>query len=99
MGIGVVRTRQERRLERRPREFVETFGRVAWRRPLEEDEIAAYVAVAEESSQELGGFDDGIEYAAAALLQSPSFLYQVEIGDADPARPGVRRLRGHELAT
>ncbi len=34
-----------------------------------------------------------------SFLQSPYFLYRVEVGTPDPARPGVSKLTGFELAT
>ena len=33
------------------------------------------------------------------MLQSPSFVYRVELGEPDPTRPGWSRLRSHELAS
>ena len=80
-------------------DFAKSFGRLAFRRPLDAEEIARYAGVAETASTELGDFNSGIEYAILAFLQSPSFLYQVEIGAIDPARPTLRRLDGYELAS
>ncbi len=80
------------------KDFAKSFGRLAFRRPLAPEEIDRYAGVAETASTELGDFNSGIEYAILAFLQSPSFLYQVEIGGVDPARPGLRRLDGFELA-
>jgi hypothetical protein len=80
-------------------DFAKSFGRLAFRRPLDAEEIARYAGVAETASAELGDFNSGIEYAILAFLQSPSFLYQVEIGAIDPARPTLRRLGGYELAS
>jgi len=33
------------------------------------------------------------------LLQAPSFLFRVEVGETDPARAGMARLTGYEVAT
>ncbi len=81
------------------KDFAKTFGRLAFRRPLDPEEIDRYAGVAETASTELGDFNSGIEYAILAFLESPSFLYQVEIGGVDPARPTLRRLDGYELAS
>lgn len=63
------------------RTAVETLGRMAWRRPLDEDESATLVALAGLGAEALGDFHDGLEYAVAALLMSPWFLYRVELGE------------------
>src|SRR5690606_6074085 len=61
-------------------DFVASFGRRALRRPLQTDELemfyGAYLAGRDE-----GTFADGIRLAVQALLQSPYFLYHVELGD------------------
>ena len=81
------------------RELVTRFGRRAFRRPLIEEEIAAYTAVALEAAQEFNDFYAGVEYAMAAMLQSPFFLYQVELGAPDAENPSKRALSGFEIAT
>jgi hypothetical protein len=79
--------------------FVRSFGRLAWRRPLDQDEVGRYVAVAQAAAAERGDFYAGVENTIATFLQSPYFLYQVEIGAADPEQPSRRWLSGYELAT
>jgi hypothetical protein len=81
------------------RQFVTNFGKVAWRRSLAADEVERYTAVAQNAALELGDFDAGIKFAIAGMLQSPYFLYQVEVGEPDPNEPGERLLTGPELAT
>jgi len=60
-------------------EFVEEFGRRAWRRPLTEADrdryLGIFVAAAEDE-----GFRAGIRWVIAGLLQSPHFLYRSELG-------------------
>jgi hypothetical protein len=78
--------------------FVETFGRRAFRRPLEADEVTSLLALAETAS----GREDpyaGASLALQAMLLSPDFLFRVEIGRVDPARPGLLKLTGYEVAT
>jgi hypothetical protein len=80
------------------RQFVQRFGRRAYRRPLAAAEtdllLRAYAAGRAE-----GTFAAGIELVIQTALQSPSFLYRFELG-ASP-RPGEKlvRLSQHELAT
>jgi hypothetical protein len=79
------------------RQFVASFGRLAWRRPLNETEIERLVGVAQAAAATYASFEQGVAYAISALLQSPSFLYLVELGEPDPDDPAVRRLTAHEL--
>ncbi|MCA9635458.1 MAG: DUF1588 domain-containing protein [Myxococcales bacterium] len=79
--------------------FIRNFGRLAWRRPLTDDEVGRYVAVAQTAALDNGDFYVGVENAIATLLQSPNFLYMVEIGEADPEDQGRRYLTSHEMAT
>lgn len=62
--------------------FVEQVGRRLWRRPLETDERDALVAVANEAAMTLDDFYAGLEFALAGLLQSPHFLFRVELGES-----------------
>ncbi len=81
------------------KQFVTTFGRLAWRRSLTTEEIDLYTSVASNAALELGNFDAGIESAIATFLQSPYFLYQVEVGDPDPDDASARILSSVEMAT
>ena len=80
-------------------EIVAGLGRMLWRRPLTDDERARLVAIAGAAAEALGEFDAGLEYALTALLQSPHFLFRVEVGEADPEPPGGRRFSGWEMAS
>lgn len=80
--------------------FVAGFGRAAWRRPLNAQELDRYGLVAHDAAIEYGDFYAGIRYAIAGMLQSPNFLYQVEVGKPVPSNAeGLRRLTGYEIAT
>lgn len=70
------------------RTFVESFGRRVWRRPLSAEETDRYVGVATEAATALEGFWPGIEFALAGLVQSPNFLFRVELGSG-PAVGGA----------
>jgi hypothetical protein len=63
------------------RPFFDALGERLYRRPLEPDELAAFVAMYE-SARDAHGADDGITLVLEAMLVSPHFLYLPEDGDA-----------------
>jgi hypothetical protein len=79
--------------------FITSFGQRAWRRPLTQVEVARYSAIAGAASIALGNAWGGLEYATAGLLQSPHFLYRVEVGTQDPSDHSRYRLDDFEVAT
>jgi hypothetical protein len=82
------------------RTFLQTFGRRAWRRPLAADELTRYLKLGQDEAQEAGGtFADGARAIISALLQSPNFLYRVELGDAPLAGNKFGRYAPYETAT
>lgn len=78
-------------------QFIGTFGRRVYRRALSSAESAAYQKVY--SDARAGGYDfkTGIEWVVFAMLQSPGFLYRVELDAASD--PAVRPLTPVELAS
>lgn len=81
------------------RAFLTRFGRRAWRRPLSAEELNAWGAVGQQAASAYSDFYRGVEFTVAGLLQSPHFLYLVEVGEPDPANPSRLRLTGYELAS
>jgi Protein of unknown function (DUF1592)/Protein of unknown function (DUF1588)/Protein of unknown function (DUF1595)/Protein of unknown function (DUF1587)/Protein of unknown function (DUF1585) len=81
--------------------FITRFGRSALRHPLSDAEIATYMGVVTAGEKELGSATEGLHYAVEAILQSPQFIYRVEVGQPDPAaaRPGRVRFDNYEIAT
>lgn len=79
--------------------FIRSFGKKAFRRPLEDAEVAIYLTVGKEAAAAYDDFYRGAQFAAAALLLSPNFLYLVELGVEDPADPSRVKLSGYEVAT
>lgn len=72
--------------------------RRAWRRPVNDADVARFVPFFEEGSKD-GGFDAGIESALSAVLVSREFLFRVEPQPAD-AKPGaVHRVSDLALAS
>ncbi|MFO0635878.1 MAG: DUF1592 domain-containing protein [Nannocystaceae bacterium] len=78
--------------------FVESTLRKAFRRPVEPRERDEFVALFDAASAQYG-FAEGVAITLQAVLQSPQFLYRIEL-DPPGAQPGDRvRLSDHELAT
>ena len=65
-------------------EFINRFGRRAFRRPITPEELTRYLGLGEIVTTETRSFTDGARAITSALLQSPHFLYRVELGE-----PGV----------
>lgn len=78
------------------RSFIESFGRLAFRRPLDVSERSALLAIYTEKE---GRSDHarGVQLVIEAMLQSPNFLYRLEA--ADDRGETTRALAGHEIAT
>ncbi len=73
--------------------FVSTWGRRAFRRPLTEEEQSRYEAVFARGLELYGDeFMQGAAMVIRAMLQSPHFLYRVELGPAGEA------LNSYEVA-
>jgi hypothetical protein len=82
------------------REFIATFGRRAFRRPVTDEEIAAYVAIYNAGNglyASGSAFEQGIGLVVEAMLQSPSFLYRVELS-APAEGSQLVALDGWEIA-
>jgi mono/diheme cytochrome c family protein len=77
--------------------FLGQFGRRAWRRPLSADERTRYLALIRAAGRTR--LSDGLTAAVAALLQSPHFLYRIEVGVPDPQNPKRHVLTDFEMAS
>jgi hypothetical protein len=64
------------------RQFVEAFGKRAFRRPLSPDEVARYTALYDKAAAKGYDFETGVEWIVFSMLQSTQFLYRVELGAA-----------------
>ena len=78
---------------------VTQIGQALWRRPLSADERERLTTLAISAAATYGDFFEGLEAAVAAMLQSPWFLYRIELGEEDPDAPGTRRFTGWDLAS
>lgn len=72
--------------------FVASFGKLAYRRPLEAEEAADLVARAEAAGADA---EDRFRFVIEGLLSSPSFLFRVEAGSGQ----GLATLGPLELAS
>lgn len=75
------------------RSFIESFGRLALRRPLDEQEVLAYLGLQAFATEDNPYVDNDFYTAVAlvirAVLQDPEFLYRIEVGTS---------LSGYEIA-
>lgn len=79
-------------------QFIERFGKRAYRRPLTLDEVSRFHQLyAWGAAQQ--GFKKGVALVIQAMLQSPHFLYRVELGMPDPVIDDVVRLSSYEVAS
>ena len=78
--------------------LVSTLGERLWRRPLLSDEKERYTALILEAAQVYDDFYEGASFGIAGLIQSPNFLYRIELGEEDPDIPTQRRFTHNELA-
>jgi len=77
--------------------FIRSFGARAFRRTLEEGQVADYQALY--MSGKADGFAVAIELVIRAMLQSPYFLYRLEFGEANPSGAPVVKLTPEETAS
>ncbi|MBI5515136.1 MAG: DUF1592 domain-containing protein [Deltaproteobacteria bacterium] len=80
------------------RGFLARFGRRAFRRPLTGEETGRYVGLSLRTATVFNDPWAGLRYAVAGLLQSPHFLYRVELGQG-PSEPQGRRYSDFEVAS
>jgi hypothetical protein len=77
--------------------FIRDFGARAFRRALEDTQLADYQALYT-STKASAGFAVAIELVLRAMLQSPYFLYRLEFGSPDPGGAPVALLTPEETA-
>ncbi len=79
-------------------ELIESLGTRAYRRPLTDGQRDRLLAVYDFGKTE--GFENGVRLVISAMLQSPAFLYRVEVGSALDGGDGtIVALDGYERAS
>lgn len=78
-------------------QFIERFGLKAYRRPLERDEVDAYVGLYELGRQQSA--ENAFRLVLEAMLQSPFFLYHSDAGELGVASAEPTPLTSFELAS
>ncbi len=79
-------------------EIISTFGKEAWRRPLEDAEVTRLTQFVDLAISEGDNFETGIKLALRAILVSPNFIFRVET-DPDPLDATPHALTDYELAS
>lgn len=77
--------------------FIATFGAIAFRRPLATDESDRLWRVLD-AGRSSEGFAAGVRMVLETVLQSPAFLYRVELGVTPVAAGTPVRLTSFEMA-
>jgi hypothetical protein len=78
--------------------FIRAFGRLAYRRPLTDGDVANLTPLFETTPTDDAGFQAGVRLVVTAMLQSPHFLYRLErLDHMSPA--GKRVPSPFEVAT
>lgn len=86
--------------EAQARAFAEQVGLRAWRRPLTEPEVQSLLALYKRAPEMFSDGDmhrRGVELILRTLLQSPHFIYRVELSNAPGDQPVS--LNGYERAS
>jgi Protein of unknown function (DUF1592)/Protein of unknown function (DUF1588)/Protein of unknown function (DUF1595)/Protein of unknown function (DUF1585)/Protein of unknown function (DUF1587) len=78
-------------------QFIEKFGLRAYRRPLTGEEKAAYTELF--GTYEAVGYPDALRVVVQTMLQSPNFLYRVELQPLAPGGAENTGLDAYELAS
>ena len=75
------------------------MGLHAWRRPLTDEEVLGLVEISTTASETLGDFYGGLQFGLAALLQSPYFMYRIEVGMPGEEGDEPRHFTAYEMAS
>jgi hypothetical protein len=78
--------------------FINSFLPNAYRRPATSDELAQYTQFFDASDTSYG-FSQAIAMIVEAALQSPTFLYRVELGGTPTVGQKAAPLTGYEIAS
>jgi hypothetical protein len=77
--------------------FLQAFGGRIYRAPVAAADLDRHLALYDAGAAN-GGYVHGMELLLRGMLQSPRFLYRVELGTAETVSPMAVKLSGYELA-
>ena len=80
------------------RQFFSEVGRLLYRRPLSEEELAISIDAAHAGAESTGDFYQGIALGLTGMLTAPQFLFVVDMTQPDPADHSKLRLTGYSRA-
>lgn len=76
------------------------LGRKIFRRPLDADEVTRFAAIGPLATAALNNdVWQGVGFIVSAMLESPSFLFRVELPEPDPENPSRGRFDSYAMAT
>ena len=81
------------------KEVIRGFGRRAFRRPLDGDELKRLFRLYQLAERDGAKFEQAIKLPLQAILVSPNFLYRVEIDRSEQPSDGPRELGPYEIAS
>jgi hypothetical protein len=79
--------------------ILRTFATRAYRRPVQNDELADLMTLWTKADSDGRPFDQSIDVALQAVLASPAFLFRMELEPQPGEAGGVHTLNEYELAT
>ena len=85
--------------------LIKNYGQKAFRRPIAPADIDGLLAVYDAGRQTgsdgdvLDRFKAGMDFTLRAILQSPDFVYRVELGDPSAVNKGITNLTPYEAAS
>lgn len=78
--------------------FVRKLGRQLFRRPLAQADVDRWLSVVRDTAE--GDVYRGLRLVVYGMLQSPRFLYRMDVGEPDPEKPASRRrYDSYEMAS
>ena len=80
------------------RQVLTEVGRLLYRRPLQDGELATYVTVAKATATGRHDAYDGIAMGLAAMLEAPQFIFRHDSVEPVPGHAGQVRLDGYAKA-
>jgi hypothetical protein len=80
-------------------QFIGKYGRLLYRRPLNEAEKASAMRMAAAATARSGDFYKGLQVALSRLLVSPNFIFRVEDTEPDRQAAGAWRVTDYALAS